>query len=45
MKENDTTMLDIIRSVREAKEKERVDMEVKNLVGSHIEDLDKKIKF
>lgn len=45
MKENDATMLDIIRSVREAKEKKRADMEVKNLVGSYIEDLKKKIKF
>ena len=45
MKENDTTMLDIIRSVRKAKEKKREVMEVKNLVRSHIEDLEKKIKF
>ena len=45
MKENDATMLDIIRSVREAKEKKRADMEVKNLVGSHLEDLEKKNKI
>ena len=45
MKENDATMLDIIRSVREAKEKKRADMEVKNLVGSRIEDLEKKNKI
>ena len=45
MKENDATMLDIIRSVREAKEKKRADMEVRNIVGSHIEDLEKKNKI
>ena len=45
MKENDATMLDIIRSVREAKEKKRADMEVKNFFGSRIEDLEKKNKI
>ena len=45
MKENDATMLDIIRSVREAKEKKRAEMGVKNMVGSHIEELEKKNKI
>ena len=45
MKENDATMLDIIRSVREAKEKKRADMEARNLVGRYIEDLEKKNKI
>ena len=45
MKENDATILDIIRSVREAKEKKREDVKIKNLVGNHIEDLEKKNKI
>ena len=45
VKENDATMLDIIRSLREAKQKKSKDMSVKNFVGKKIEDLEKKNKI
>ena len=45
VKENDATMLDIIRTVRQAKEKKREEMEIRNLAGKKIEDLEKKNKF
>ena len=44
IKENDATMLDIVRSVREAKTKKRKEMELKNFTGQKIEDLKKKNK-
>ena len=42
VKINDATMIDIVRSVREAKAKKRHEMHVRNLVGEKIEDLRKK---
>ena len=45
VKENDATMLDIIRSLREAKHKKSKDMSMKNFVGKKIEDLEKKNKI
>ena len=45
VKENDFTMLDIVRSVREAKEKKREDMKIRNKTGDKIEDLQKKNKI
>ena len=45
VKENDATMLDIIRSLREAKQKKSKDMSVKNYFGKQIEDLEKMNKI
>ena len=45
VKENDATMLDIVRSVREAKEKKMEEMSVRNTAGEKIEDLKKKNKI
>ena len=45
VKENDATMLDIIRSLREAKQKKSKDMGVKNYFGKQIEDLEKMNKI
>ena len=42
VKENDATMLDIVRSVREAKAKKREEMVLRNIAGEKIEDLRKK---
>jgi hypothetical protein len=42
IKENDATMLDIVRSVRETQERKREEMEVRNTAGAKIEDLRKK---
>ena len=42
VKENDATMLDIVRSVREAKAKKREEMVLRNITGEKIEDLRKK---
>ena len=42
IKENDATMLDIVRSVRETQERKREEMEVRNTAGEKIEDLRKK---
>ena len=42
IKENDATMLDIVRSVRETQERKREAMEVRNTAGAKIEDLRKK---
>ena len=44
IKGNDATMLDIVRSVREAKEKKREEMEIRNIVGKKIEELNNKNK-
>ena len=45
VKENDFTMLDIVRSVREAREKKKEDMKVINKTGDKIEELQKKNKI
>ena len=45
IKENDATMLDIIRSMREAQEKKREEMEMRNSAGKAIEELKKKNKI
>ena len=45
VKENDATMLDIVRSIREAKAKKREEMEIRNSAGERIEDLRKKNKI
>ena len=45
VKENDFTMLDIVRSVREAKEKKKEEMKIRNKTGDKIEDLQKKNKI
>ena len=45
IKENDATMLDIVRSVREAQEKKREEMDVRNTAGAKIEELRKKNKM
>ena len=45
VKENDATMLDIIRSIRESKQKKIKDMSAKNIVGKKKEDLEKKNKI
>jgi hypothetical protein len=45
LKENDFTMLDIVRSVREAREKKRDDMKIRNKTGEKIEELQKKNKI
>ena len=45
IKENDATMLDIVRSIREAKAKKRDEMEVRNIAGEKIENLRKKNKI
>ena len=45
IKENDATMLDIVRSVREAKEKKREEMEERNIASEKIEELKKKNKM
>ena len=42
VKENDVTMLDIVRSVREAKAKKREEMDLRNSAGKKIEDFKKK---
>ena len=42
IKENDSTMLDIVRSVREEKAKKREEMIKRNITGEKIEDLKKK---
>ena len=45
VKENDFTMLDIVRSAREAREKKKEEMKVRNKTGDKIEDLQKKNKI
>ena len=45
VKENDFTMLDIVRSVREAREKKKEEMKIRNKTGDKIEDLQKKNKI
>ena len=45
VKENDFTMLDIVRSVREAREKKKEDMTLINKTGDKIEELQKKNKI
>ena len=45
IKENDATMLDIVRSVREAKAKKREEMEIRNIASEKIEELKKKNKM
>ena len=45
VKENDFTMLDIVRSVREAKEKKKEEMKIRNKTGDKIEELQKKNKI
>ena len=45
VKENDFTMLDIVRSVREAKEKKKEEMKIINKTGDKIEELQKKNKI
>ena len=45
VKENDFTMLDIVRSAREAREKKKEEMKIRNKTGDKIEDLQKKNKI
>ena len=45
VKENDFTMLDIVRSVREAREKKNEEMKIRNKTGDKIEELQKKNKI
>jgi predicted nucleic acid-binding Zn-ribbon protein len=45
VKENDATMLDIIRSIRESKQKKSKEMGVRNEAVRNIEDLEKKNKM
>jgi len=45
IKENDATMLDIIRSIRESKQKKSKEMNVRNVAVKNIEDLEKKNKM
>ena len=45
VKENDFTMLDIVRSVREAREKKNEEMKIRNKTGDKIKELLKKIKY
>ena len=45
IKENDATMLDIVRSVRQAKAKKREEMEIRNIASEKIEELKKKNKI
>ena len=45
IKENDFTMLDIVRSAREAREKKKEEMKIRNKTGDKIEDLQKKNKI
>ena len=45
VKENDFTMLDIVRSVREAREKKNEEMKIRNKTGDKIEELLKKNKI
>ena len=44
VKENNATMLDIIRSIRESKQKQNKEMSVRNVAVKNIEDLERKKK-